>query len=247
MKKQLLILLLITSSVLFAQDYKFISKDLHKMSDQEMNDSRAQISSDTPLYTAKGEIIAPDQIGNIMASGNFFPVVFGDKDHIVKAVVFRAATKEETEAFRRMQEMQDPNANFVPGLKATTFTAFDIEGSKIDLNTLKGKVVVLNFWFTSCQPCVIEMPDLNALAKKYKGKATFISITFDSKEKVTSFLTNHTFNYTHIAANETIINDYKVIGFPTHILIDQNGEIVLRKVGNFVKALDEKLDLLLKQ
>ena len=244
--KLLLIILLIQTSTLFSQEYSFITKDLHLMSEKEMIDNQVVISGDIPMYNINGDNIEPSQINDLMSSGNFIPVVFGDKNFKAKAIVFRKTTKEEKEEMLKAMSMRDPNANFVAGQMANDFIAYDIDGNKISLKSLKGKIVVLNFWFTQCRPCVVEMPKLNELVKKYKD-VVFISITFDKKDVVKKFLSNREFNYSHITGNETILSDYNVSTFPTHIIIDQKGEIILRKVGDFIKEMDIKLDLLLKK
>lgn len=216
------------------------------MSEKEMMDNQVVISGDIPMYNINGDNIEPSQINDLMSSGNFIPVVFGDKNFKAKAIVFRKTTKEEKEEMLKAMSMRDPNANFVAGQMANDFIAYDIDGNKISLKSLKGKIVVLNFWFTQCRPCVVEMPKLNELVKKYKD-VVFISITFDKKDVVKKFLSNREFNYSHITGNETILSDYNVSTFPTHIIIDQKGEIILRKVGDFIKEMDIKLDLLLKK
>lgn len=92
----------------------------------------------------------------------------------------------------------------------------------------------------------MEIPKLNKLVKKYKN-VTFISITFDKKETVKKFLKTHEFNYKHIAENDPIIDDYQTSAFPTHLIIDQKGEIIFRKVGDFIEEMDTKIGQLLKQ
>src|SRR6185312_613814 len=55
------------------------------------------------------------------------------------------------------------------GSEAPDFTVADLNGKMYKLSDLKGKTVVLNFWFTTCAPCVTEMPELNRLIEKYKN------------------------------------------------------------------------------
>jgi len=245
--KILVFLLLTQTSFLFAQDYSFISKDLKLLSEEEMVDNQVQITSDVPMYDEKGNTIEPSQINDIMVSGNFMPLIYGDKNYKAKAVVFRKTTDKEKKEMLDSMHMKDPNADFVAGQMAKDFTAYDIDGNKITLHSLKGKIVVMNFWFPECKPCVGEMPELNKLTQKYKKGVVFLSVTFDKKDKIKKFLSNREFNFTHITDNEAILADYNVANFPTHILIDEKGEIIMRKVGNFVKELDIKIDLLQKK
>lgn len=247
MKKIIIILMLIAQvNIISAQEYKFISKELHLMTETEMIKNQVQITNNVLMYDAKGNTIDATQINNIMVSGNFFPQVYGNKNHQAKAIVFRATTKEEKKKIKTQMQRADPNTSFVSGKFAKDFTATDINGNEITLSKLKGKVVVLNFWFTQCKPCVTEMPKLNKLVKKYKN-VEFISITFNKKEVVEKFLKNHTFNYKHIVNSDPIIEEYESAAFPTHIIIDQKGEIIFRKVGDYIEEMDIKIGLLLKQ
>src|SRR5216684_6768979 len=71
-----------------------------------------------------------------------------------------------------------------------------IEGKTFNSKTMIGKTVVYNFWFTSCKPCVAEIPALNMLAGKYKSDTVlFIAITFDEKGKIDKFLETTRFDF----------------------------------------------------
>ncbi len=247
MKKIILTVLILLQTILFfAQDYSFISKDLHEMKESEMIENNVQFNPATiKMYTIDGDVVAANQINDIMMSGNFMPVIFGNKQHEPKALVFRKSTKEEKAQLQQAMSMQDPNANFKTGIMAKNFVTVDLEGEKVSLVDLKGKVIVLNFWFTACPPCIAELPKLNKIANKYKDQnVEFIAITFDSKEKITAFLKEHKFNY-KIVSDNSIVSDYNVSIFPLSIIIDQKGEIIFKKVGDFLEELDIKIGLLL--
>jgi len=248
MKKILLIALLIAQTALiFAQDYSFISKDLHKMTDEEMLKNNVQFSPNIAMFDVDGNSIGESQINDIMMSGNFMPVIFGNKNHEPKALVFRASTKEEKEQMKNAMSRRDPNDDFKTGVLANDFTTTDLDGEKVALKDLRGKVVVLNFWFTECQPCIAEMPELNKIVAKYKNKdVVFIAITFDDKDKVETLLKKHQFDY-KIVSDLAIIQDYKVNAFPLSMVIDQKGEIIFKKIGPFLKEMDTKIGLALNQ
>ncbi len=228
---------------LFAQEYPFISKDLHIMDDAELSTYKVQFSADTPIYDEEGNTIKPEQINDILKSGNFVPLVFGDKDHIAKALVFRKATQEEKEEFRKWQAQQDPNANFTPGKLAPDFEITDINGKTYKLSNLKGKIVVLNFWFTTCPPCISEIPELNKIASKYKKSGVvFLAVTFEDESKIKPFLVEHPFYY-NIVSDVKLVKNYGISGFPTSMLIDKEGKIMFKKTGVFTKALDETIKM----
>lgn len=245
MKKIIAILILIFSFhiSLFAQEFPFLSKGLHQMEDKELNEYKAQFTADTPMYDEQGNTIKNDQINDLLRSGNFVPVIYGDKDHNVQAVIFRKATQEEKEEFKKWMQQQDPNANFKPGEPAPDFETTDINGKTVKLSDLKGKIVVINFWFTTCPPCVAEIPELNKIASKYKKSSVeFLAITFENKDKVAPFLKKHPF-YFDIITDAKIIRKYNIIGFPTSLIIDKEGKIMFKKTGVFTAALEKTLAL----
>ena len=127
---------------------------------------------------------------------------------------------------------ENPEAYFENGERALDFITNDIDGNHIKLSELKGKVVVLNFWFTKCHPCVDEMPNLNKLVKQYEDKnVTFLAITFNSKDTVQKFLKSHTFDYTIVPNATDVISTYAAQSFPTSMVINKKGEIVLKEIG----------------
>lgn len=62
------------------------------------------------------------------------------------------------------------------------FTAKTLEGASFDLEQMKGKVIILNFWASWCGPCVEEVPSLIKLVKEYKGDIQLIAVSGDSNE-----------------------------------------------------------------
>ena len=75
-------------------------------------------------------------------------------------------------------------------------TATDLEGTTFTLDELKGKVVVINFWFVACKPCVEEIPELNELVEKYEEKdVVFLGFALDNEKRLNSFLEKTPFKY----------------------------------------------------
>ena len=107
----------------------------------------------------------------------------------------------------------------------------DIKGEKFDLNQLKGQTIVFNWWAVWCAPCRKEIPGLNKLVSKYSDKnVRFISVTDDSKDKVSDFLEKNKFEYdiTFISEHDKVLfgNSY-----PINIIIDNNKNITFYKEG----------------
>ena len=112
------------------------------------------------------------------------------------------------------------------------FELEELDGSKLSSSSLTGKVIFINLWFTSCVPCIEEMPELNKLAEAYKDKVEFLSITFDDIEKVQAFLKNKEFDFRHLVnASEFLKDELQNKSYPRNIIITRTGEIALLNDG----------------
>ncbi len=135
------------------------------------------------------------------------------------------------------------------GSAAPGFSAKDLKDHSFDLKGLNGKTVVVNFWYTSCAPCIQEMPELNQLADKYKNdpKVIFLAITYDSPQQVISFLKHKEFNFNIIAGRPDIIKQYHINAYPTSLVIDKTGTIAFilaTYTGTNVQQLDGVINAL---
>jgi thiol-disulfide isomerase/thioredoxin len=112
------------------------------------------------------------------------------------------------------------------------FSFVDISGNKIQKKDLLGKVIVINFWFTSCQPCINEMPLLNNLVAAYKdSNVVFIAPALSSKESIDRLLKKYTFNYQIVPDQEDYAGKLRVENFPTHIIADKKGIVRQVEIG----------------
>lgn len=100
-----------------------------------------------------------------------------------------------------------------------------VEDNSINQKTLDGKPTLLNLWFTSCAPCIEEMPYLNELKKKYVNQVNFISLTYNDKNEVKKFLKKRAFNFTHIINEKDFLNAKKVMQYPLNIFLDKTGTV----------------------
>jgi len=113
------------------------------------------------------------------------------------------------------------------GTPAPDFRAVSIDGKEIHLSDLKGQVVMLNFWFTGCPPCVGEIPDFNKLVNKYSSKeVTFISFTYDSVSTVRKFFKKHPFKFIAVSDDRVRRDSFRLLSaWPYTIVIDKDGII----------------------
>jgi peroxiredoxin len=111
------------------------------------------------------------------------------------------------------------------------FSMTDIAGNIYTNENLKGKIVVLNFWFTTCLPCIKEMPELNELVEKYKKKnVVFLAIAKDKEDAVKKFLEKTPFNYNQVVS-PALCEQFSITGYPTSIVINKNGVVKYVKKG----------------
>jgi len=120
---------------------------------------------------------------------------------------------------------------------APLFEVTSLKGKTFKLEELKGKYVVLNFWFIHCAPCIKEIPQLNKLVTAYgKRNFVFLAFTLDNKYELEGFLKRKPFTYNIIPKGLPVILKYHDpavpgVSFPTHVIIDPKGEIVFQDEG----------------
>lgn len=111
------------------------------------------------------------------------------------------------------------------GKPLPAFALPDLQGNPVSSQNLVGKPVVLNLWFTSCGPCLEEMPYLNQIRSKKAGTdVVFLAVTFDSKEKVQAFLQKRPFTFRHVVGAKQYCDQFAT-GFPTTMFVDRSGII----------------------
>ena len=118
---------------------------------------------------------------------------------------------------------------------APDFTLTDIYGIEFSLSDYRGKVILLDFFDTSCIPCLEEIPHLNSLHEEFNEDLVIISISvspsLDTVEKLQQFRQEHEIDW--ILARDTIgiYDEYNVQYIPTLVIVDQEGYIQRRHVG----------------
>ena len=150
----------------------------------------------------------------------FFRNIFSQDSCFQKQVYDPAV---DADNFKIIPKRMDDFIKTFKGCQVPYFEGQTMTGEKISSNNLIGKVVVLNFWFTRCKPCLGEFPALNLLAKKFSKKdVVFISFVLDSAKTVDAFLIRHPLLYQVIPAVNEIAKDFKIVAYPTNIVLDKN-------------------------
>jgi len=120
----------------------------------------------------------------------------------------------------------------------------DLQGNKVDLASMKGKVVLVNFWATWCDPCRAEIPILINLQHQYAGQGFVtlgVAMDDDGKKVVDPFVQNSKFDvngqptamtYRIVLGNDDITTKFGgLLGMPTTFLINRDGKIAKKYIG----------------
>jgi len=150
-----------------------------------------------------------------------------------------------------------------PGKMASNFSTTDMNGKTISLNDFKGKYVLLDFWATWCVPCRASHPHLRNIYSKYKDKGLDIVGISDDDTRVALWkkaITTDSIGAWHQVLGggdvnkkmkgesnpNDIMEQYGISALPTKILIDPNGKILARVVGDDGVTIDKKLEEIFK-
>lgn len=171
-----------------------------------------------------------------------------------------------SEPYRKLFETNiEYYLRLAPSKPAPNFELPDSNGVLHRLSDFKGKIVYIDFWGTWCYPCIQEIPDALILQEKYKDELVvflYVALEYDStginrwkefirgkNQQFGKFLNNNPFPGIHLVAEKQFRNEsiksYKLNSAPTHVLIDQNGNIVKARAKRS-KGIQEEIDELLK-
>ncbi|MSQ52752.1 MAG: TlpA family protein disulfide reductase [Betaproteobacteria bacterium] len=113
----------------------------------------------------------------------------------------------------------------------------NLEGSMQPLHHWRGKVLVVNFWATWCEPCRVETPILVKTQHKYAAKGVeIVGIAIDSAAKVQEFAREYKVQYPLLIAGLEIIEmtkglGNKAAGLPYTVVLDRSGKVQARHLG----------------
>jgi cytochrome c biogenesis protein CcmG/thiol:disulfide interchange protein DsbE len=135
------------------------------------------------------------------------------------------------------------------GHAAPNFSRRGLDHRKIALSSYRGKVVLLNFWATWCEPCLTEMPTFVEWQKQY-GSENFqvIGISMDdATPEVRSTVSRLKLNYPVLMGDEYLGAAYGgVLGLPVTFLIDRDGKIQARYQGASLTQINSDIQKLLQ-
>ncbi|MFT3743420.1 MAG: TlpA disulfide reductase family protein [Pyrinomonadaceae bacterium] len=160
-----------------------------------------------------------DSDGNLVSNNEFVDIRMANFNYPDATII--KTLPDGTKEFQLQKIPQE-------GMSAPAFTAKTLDGNRVDLAALKGKVVVLNFWFIGCASCRAHQPKLNELKAKFAGRddVVFLAITADPSGDVKKYLAKERFDYPQTTDADALIKAFRVAVYPKNIVINKKSEIV---------------------
>ncbi|MDD4235202.1 MAG: TlpA disulfide reductase family protein [Bacteroidales bacterium] len=133
---------------------------------------------------------------------------------------------------------------------APDWTLVSLNDETLKLSDLKGSLVLIDFFYKSCYPCMLALPALQDLHEQYydKGLRVIGINPYDTKEKndIDVFLKNRGITYTVLLDGKDVANEYHVSSYPTIYIIDKEGKILHTQVG-YGAGLEKEFEKIITQ
>ena len=132
-----------------------------------------------------------------------------------------------------------------PGTPAPLFSAERLDGGSLSLKSLRGHVVLLNFWAVNCPPCRIEMPELEQIHRRYRGRGLrVIGVTEmdPTRDQARRFIEEAGVTYPILLDPGARIGDlYALEAHPTTLVIDADGRVRFLNAG-YLKGEETEIE-----
>ena len=203
------------------------------------------LDENTVVKNAKGERVPYAVVMKLIATGKFTIDLVKDIHGNATECKLREVKKDDTgkrEVYMRIPGTENnPKPEVGNTLHYVDLATMD-DKKMLSADDYKGKIVVINFWYSNCKTCINEIPLLNDLASKYKNNSDiiFIAANPDKREIVQEFLKAQSFSYTVCPQATSLIDDLKIQIYPTHLVIGRDGKI-LNSYSGGLPGIDDVL------
>ena len=181
-----------------------------------------QITNQTIIKDIDGNQISVSDFSILMNSKEYTiePRKEADGSSYIQVVQLSKSQLQNNE--KLSQRAADFNGGTLP-----KFYLFDWDDNVISTENTEGKIVVFNFWFTSCPPCIQELPELNELYEKYKDNPdiVFAAVTFERVPKIENFLKKYEVKYPIVPQQGGFSQKVSRGSYPTNVIVKRDGTI----------------------
>jgi thiol-disulfide isomerase/thioredoxin len=162
-------------------------------------------------------------------------IVLAAYDRTAASMTRRAALRKE----------RDPNSGVTDPMK---FSLTGLKGATLDLDSLRGNVIVMDFWATWCGPCRVQHPLYEQVKKRFaeRDDVVFLAINTDEdRSLVEPFLEKNQWSSKAVYFEDGLSHLLRVSSIPTTMVVDKDGQIFSRMNGfnpeSFVELLTQRI------
>jgi peroxiredoxin len=216
------------------------------------------IDDNSVVKDEQGKVIAKEDYYKAAQTGDYSFKPVKDKQGKVMEFTLVPNSKIDTAKNKNRVTISTTNpeafSGLLPGASLPFFRAKNLTGETVLSESLKGKIVVFNFWLTRFPACIETMPEWNKLFLKYENNpnVVFIAPTGEKADSVKAFMSEDStgFFYSVIPDAKDLINKFNVRTYPSNIIFDQHGRVYASKScwnNSLVSKLDADIRKLLAQ
>ena len=194
-----------------------------------------KITKETVVTDSAGQVLPYNVWSALKNTGGYYIKPIDPDNEKTSFILYKLSEKEIQRNLNNIDKMPKPAESkfFKTGESFSKIKTTDMHGNKINTKNLKGKIIVVNYWYADCVPCISEIPGLNKIADTYKNDSSvvFISIAKDEAGTLEIFLKLHPFKYAIIDNGSFLISENNITSYPTNVVVDQNGKVYFHTSG----------------
>lgn len=203
------------------------------------------LSSEFIAINDKSETISKDDFLTSLTTGDYIAVKLVAPDNVKQYQLYKLSSSADKQISKTIKLASEKiySKYKMEGTPFPDFNFTDLNGKIYTNDNTKGKTLIFKCWFINCKPCIAEFPELNNFADEYSKRedVEFISLALDNKVALDKFLSKKVFKYNTVPNQEDFIeNKLSINTYPTHIVVNENGNIekIVSKVTELISFIN---------